>query len=159
LENSQILFPYRDTGLKITTPPTPEPESAVYSAHRYALNGKNIVFRTGKTTSKKQGQFVTLWKRPHQDTMPLQSTDPIEFVIIHVEEPPHSGQFIFNKDTLIKQGIITHETKPGKRGFRVYPPWTYPTSKQALKTQAWQLTHFVDFSTPDWKQHLKEHIR
>ena len=32
--------------------------------------------------------------------------------------------------------------------MRVYPSWDNPDSKQALKTQKWQLPYFVDMSDP-----------
>jgi hypothetical protein len=34
-------------------------------------------------------------------------------------------------------------------GIRVYPIWDKPTSKQALKTQLWQLSYFVNMSKLD----------
>ena len=34
----------------------------------------------------------------------------------------------------------------GKRALRVYPPWDASTSRQAQRTQAWQLQYFVDMS-------------
>lgn len=33
--------------------------------------------------------------------------------------------------------------------MRVYPSWDRPTSKQAMKTQEWQLPYFVDMSNPN----------
>jgi hypothetical protein len=38
--------------------------------------------------------------------------------------------------------IISTHLKEGKRGMRVYPPWDLPSSKQAKKTQQWQLPYF-----------------
>ncbi|MFQ6421766.1 MULTISPECIES: MepB family protein [unclassified Bacillus (in: firmicutes)] len=32
----------------------------------------------------------------------------------------------------------------GKRAIRVYPPWDKTTSRQAQKTQAWQLEYFLE---------------
>ena len=52
------------------------------------------------------------------------------------------GQFVFPKSVLIAKGIISTTTKEGKRGFRVYPSWDVAKSKQAIKTQQWQLDYF-----------------
>jgi|GEM_PF-3635531 len=41
---------------------------------------------------------------------------------------------------------MTHGKK-GKMAIRVYPPWTTPTVKQAIKTQQWQLQYFFSFNT------------
>jgi len=56
--------------------------------------------------------------------------------------PKKSGQFVFPKSELINKGIITTKKKGGKRGFRIYPEWDIATSKQAKKTQKWQLKYF-----------------
>nr|WGE07832.1 MepB family protein [Bacillus subtilis] len=40
---------------------------------------------------------------------------------------------------------MSHNSKKGKTAFRVYPPWTEPVSKQAVKTQQWQLRYFFSF--------------
>ena len=55
------------------------------------------------------------------------------------------GQFIFPKELLAKNKIITHNGSDGKRGIRVYPPWDITSSKQAEKTQTWQLNYFIQF--------------
>ena len=71
---------YEPAGMKITTAPVAEPESAEYGAYRFGLNDKNIVFRVAKTTPTKIGQFVTLWKRQNAGDviMPFDTTDSIE---------------------------------------------------------------------------------
>jgi hypothetical protein len=120
----------------------PEPESVEYGACRFVLDGKNIVFRVAKITPKKVGQFVTVWKRPDKTTMPFESTDSIDFIIIYVADEEKRGQFIFDKEMLIKKGIISNDDKIGKMGIRVYPPWSSPESKQGLSTQKWQLNYF-----------------
>ena len=45
---------------------------------------------------------------------------------------------------LSQQGIISTNLKEGKRGIRVYPPWDLTISKQAQKTQKWQLEYFLE---------------
>ena len=53
------------------------------------------------------------------------------------------GQFIFPKKVLIEKDVFTTPSKEGKRAIRVYPLWDKPLSKQALKTQQWQLDYFL----------------
>lgn len=118
-------------------------ESKEYGASSFRLNKKAIEFRVSKITPTKTGQFVTLWKRNSNGiTEPFDSTDPFDFVIIAARFDNHFGQFIFPKHVLATQGIITHQGKSGKRGFRVYPPWDITENKQAQKTQQWQTNYF-----------------
>lgn len=120
-----------------------ESESQEYAASRFELNGRKIRYRNAKVTPKKIGQFVTYWKRNSNGiTEPLQETDEIDFYVITACFNNQFGQFVFPKSILIKKGIISSETKQGKRGFRVYPIWDKVTSKQAKKTQDWQLKYF-----------------
>jgi hypothetical protein len=56
------------------------------------------------------------------------------------------GQFVFPKLVLLKQGILAGDKTPGKRGFRVYPPWDKTGNRQAQNTQAWQLEYFLDMT-------------
>lgn len=58
--------------------------------------------------------------------------------------PTKVGQFVIPKSALIKHGIISVKGKGGKRALRVYPSWNVTESKQALKTQAWQLDFFAE---------------
>lgn len=120
-----------------------EAESEEYEACRFTLNEQKVVYRKAKETPKKTGQFVTFWKRNNKGIIePLHETDAFDFYIITVSSKEEWGQFIIPKAILIKQGIISTEKKEGKRGFRVYPIWDQATSKQAQKTQDWQLKHF-----------------
>lgn len=124
-----------------------ESESEEYSAYRFLLNNKNICYREAKITPTKTGQFVTLWKRNHSGTIePFDYSDNIDFVIISVRKDQNWGQFIFPKKTLLQKGIFSTEKKEGIRATRIYPPWDETTSKQAQKTQKWQLDYFFNFS-------------
>jgi len=119
-------------------------ESSQYNACSYTIDGMNIIERTAKITPKKIGQFVTCWKRnPDKITEPYKESDAIDFFIIKINSTEKSGTFKFPKSALIKHGILSTASKDGKRGFRVYPIWDRPTSKQALKTQGWQLNYFT----------------
>lgn len=125
--------------------PTKEHESKDYGACRFKLNELEILFRTSKITPTKIGQFVTLWKRIEKGPIqPFDSTDCIDLFIISTRNKTLSGQFIFPMSILIEKGIISHQGKEGKRAIRVYPPWDLTTSKQAQKTQKWQLDYFLE---------------
>lgn len=119
-------------------------EGKEYSACSFTLNGNVVVYRLSKITPTKTGQFVTLWKRNYQDiTVPLDSLDNIDFVVITSQRGNTIGQFIFPTSVLIDKGVMSELGKGGKRGMRVYPSWDTVTNKQAEKTQTWQLNYFV----------------
>lgn len=129
------------------TQPLPETESTEYSAYRFEINKKTICYREAKITPTKTGQFVTLWKRNISGTIePFDFSDIIDFVIISVRKENNFGQFILPKPILLEKGIFSTATKEGKRATRVYPPWDITTSKQAKKTQEWQLDYFLEIS-------------
>lgn len=128
-------------------------ESQDYEACHFVLNDKLIVFRKAKITPTKIGQFVTIWKRPSVDAeiMPFDSSDELDFMIIHCEDMSldgvlRCGQFIFPKDVLVKHTVMSQNGLGGKRGFRVYPNWVTPIAKQAIKTQNWQSKYFIECS-------------
>lgn len=131
-----------------------EPEGKEYSASRFELNGKKILCRTAKVTPKKVGQFVSCWKRNKEGiTEPFSDTDMIDFYVIHVKSGNNLGQFVFPSSELISKGILSTEEKDGKRGFRVYPKWDKPVSKQAEKAQKWQLDYFLEINdSTDFKK-------
>jgi hypothetical protein len=127
--------------------PEPELESAEYSAYRFQLNNKHICFREAKITPTKTGQFVTLWKRNFSKTIePFDVSDKIDFVIVSVRKKDAFGQFIFPQSVLFEKGIFSTPKKEGIRATRVYPPWDETTSKQAQKTQSWQLNYFIEIN-------------
>ena len=124
-----------------------ELEGTEYDACQFELNGMEIICRSSKITPKKTGQFVTFWKRNKEGvTDPFRSIDRIDFFIINVKSENNFGQFVFPKSELINKGIISTEIKGGKRGFRVYPKWDKVESKQAEKTQKWQLDYFYEIN-------------
>ncbi len=140
---------YPALGLRLDSSPVPEPESTEYAAQRFSWGGQPFIYRQAKLTPKKAGLFVTLWKRPtpEAEIAPLDSSDTFSRVIISAcQSPERWGQFIFDRPVLEKRGIVCSSQKPGKRGFRIYPPWSEPSSKAALNTQAWQSRYFVELS-------------
>lgn len=127
------------------TEPILELESAEYGACDFKLDDLNIKYRIAKITPTKTGQFVTLWKRNKQGIIePFRLDDEIDFFIISTRKGNHFGQFIFPKAVLYEKGVISDERKEGKRAIRVYPPWDDANSKQAQKTQQWQLMYFLE---------------
>tara|TARA_R110000868_G_scaffold144960_2_gene364478 strand:+ start:7087 stop:7608 length:522 start_codon:yes stop_codon:yes gene_type:complete len=140
---------YTPAGYEMTVLPTREAESEEYYAYRFALNGKNIAYREAKTTPKKVGQFVTCWTRPipNGPIVPFDTDDAIDYLIVSVTDKQRLGQFVFDKDTLIKKGIMCQHGKKGKLAFRVYGPWVTPTVLSAIRAQKWQLEHYIDIDT------------
>jgi hypothetical protein len=142
---------YDQCNLVITNPKL-NTESFEYGACSFELDGKKIQHRVSKITPTKNGQFVTIWRR-NQDGIiePFDINDKIDFTIITARSGENLGQFIFPKRVLADKGIITQNGKSGKRGIRVYPPWDKPESKQAEKTQNWQLHYFLTIKTDSSK--------
>ena len=139
----KILFDNCKFGIKTIIP---ELESHEYEACMFTLNNLNIRFRTAKITPTKTGQFVALWKRINQGPIqPFDSFDSIDLFIISTRKGNQFGLFIFPKSILITKEIVS-DTKEGKRAIRVYPPWDSTTSKQAQKTQKWQLDYFLEIT-------------
>lgn len=128
-----------------------EDESNEYSAYRFQLNKKDICYREAKITPTKIGQFVTLWKRNEIGIIaPFDNSDPIDYVIVSVRKNENWGQFIFPKKIVLEKSIFSTPDKEGIRATRVYPPWDETISKQAQKTQKWQLNYFFAFTpNPD----------
>ena len=145
-----IELVYNPSGCKYSQPQN-EPEASEYGGYTFELNGKSIRFRVAKITPTKIGQFVTLWKRIGKGPIqPYDISDPVDFYVISVRQGKHFGQFVFPKDVLLSKG-----NKGGKRAMRVYAPWDKPTSKQAEKTQVWQVGYFLEISGDkkiDWER-------
>jgi hypothetical protein len=124
-----------------------EKESQEYKACNFLFKDKRIVFRKAKVTPKKVGQFVTFWKRNNEGIIePFEESDELDYYLIHLTSDTQQAVFLLPKNTLIEKGILSTKNKDGKRGFRVYPKWDIPTSKQAIKTQNWQLDYFLENS-------------
>jgi hypothetical protein len=137
----------------------PETESKAYQACSFRLNSSLIIYRAAKITPKKIGQFVVLWKRNAAGhTTPFELSDAFEFIVITTRDKEHFGQFIFPKAILEAKGIIS-SVKEGKRGIRVYPPWEDAISRQAQKTQQWQLDYFLDMPANDGTLNIERAVR
>lgn len=135
-------FILKNFGLEITNVITHK-ESELYSGASFFINDRKIIFRKSKITPKKQGQFVTFWKRSEIGPIePYHESDDFDFFLINCCTGYNKGLFIFPKDILIDKSIISTKHKEGKRAFRVYPTWEQPINKQALQTQFWQKKYF-----------------
>lgn len=120
-----------------------EKESQEYDACLFKIKEHQFYFRKAKVTPKKEGLFVTFWKRiPSGIIAPFDENDDFSFLIIAVENENDSGWFIFPKAILLKKNIISSSLKEGKRGFRIYPPASAPKSNQGLAAQKWQMQYF-----------------
>jgi len=125
--------------------PIPEAQNTEYGAYVFNLNAFSIRFRVAKITPTKIGQFVTLWERiGNGPIQPYDMSDPVDFFVISARKGSALGQFVFPKAVLCDRDIVSNEGKGGKRAIRVYPPWDNPTSRQAQKTQQWQLDYFLE---------------
>lgn len=131
---------------------TEDSEARDYYGCDFEAERLNFKFRKAKITPKKNGMFVTYWKRNSQNiTEPFHEKDEFDFFLIAAEENEKYGFFLFPKEVLVSQNILTTEVKEGKRGFRVYPDWTKTGNKQAEKTQIWQQKFFCDFTALNLK--------
>ena len=107
---------------------------------------KKIQFREAKITPKKIGQFVTFWQRDlvTGKIKPFDFSDDFDLLVVSVSDKKEVGHFIFPKEILLKENIISKNGKGGKRAMRVYPLWDKADNKQAIATQKWQLRCFVE---------------
>ena len=139
-----IEFAYTPSGL-ICQHLLKEAESREYGACVFEIHHRRIKFRVAKITPTKLGQFVTLWKRMEDGVIgPHDLVDPIDFFVVGVRNAQHMGQFVFPKEVLFEKGIVSQAGRGGKRAMRIYPPWDITDSRQAKKTQAWQLPYFFE---------------
>jgi hypothetical protein len=115
-----------------------------YNACEFTLNNKKYCFRTGKITPTKIGHFVSLWKYIDDVNSPYSANDNFDYYIFDVRENNKFGQFIFPKNILVKNKILTDNKNIGKLGFRLYAPWCDTENNTAKKTQKWQVEYFFD---------------
>ena len=128
-----------------------EQQNSKYGAGTFQLSSKTVRFRVANITPTKVGQFVAFWEKDENNKNQPYSYEeaPDLLVITTFKNDIEFGQFIFPKEVIFKQNILRSCSTKGKMAIRVYPSWDSPTSKQALKTQEWQLPYFVDMSKPD----------
>ena len=121
-----------------------EIDNADYGAAVARIGSLRLRFRVARVTPRKVGLFVAVWRRsPTGSTEPFPADDADHLVIL-TREGQHTGQFVFPRSALQRHGIVSVAEHGGKRGFRVYPPWSRTDNAQAIRTQAWQGAFFLD---------------
>jgi|SRR5690625_2736468 len=127
-----------------------EKQNSKYGAGTFRLPSGTVRFRVANITPTKIGQFVAFWEKDENNkNQPFTYEEaPNLLVITTFRGDSEFGQFIFPKEILFKQNILRSSSTKGKMAIRVYPSWDSPSSKQAMKTQKWQLPYFVDMSDP-----------
>lgn len=121
-----------------------EPENAEYGAAVSRVDESSVRWRVGKLTPTKVGMFVSSWRRTaFGSTEPFSVEGHTDFLIIAVREGAEFGAFVFPRPVLVRQGILSIGGGGGKRGFRVYPPWSRVMNAQAKRSQGWQCNYFV----------------
>jgi hypothetical protein len=124
--------------------PRPDSDNAEYGAYLFRVGDRRVRSRVARVTPTKSGLFVAVWRRaPDGSTQPHESEDGVEALAITVREAEHFGQFVFPDDALSEHGIVSVAGVGGKRGFRLYPPWSAVESRQAGRTQQWQGEYYI----------------
>lgn len=124
--------------------PIPEADNHEYGAAVASLGQELVRFRVGKLTPTKVGLFVAVWRRAQdRSTEPFPAEDGADLLVITVREGSRAGYFAFPKSALVGHGIVSVKGSGGKRGFRVYPPWSEVSNRQAVRTQQWQCSYFT----------------
>lgn len=128
-----------------------EKQNSKYGAGTFQLASRTVRFRVANITPTKVGQFVAFWEKDmnNKNQPYLYEEAPDLLVITTFKNDNEFGQFIFPKEVLLKKDILKSTSTKGKMAIRVYPIWDSPSSKQALKTQKWQLPYFVDMCNPN----------
>lgn len=136
-----------------------ESENVKYGAAILSVGQSTVRFRVGKVTPKKEGLFVAVWSRGIRGlTEPLPVEDAADVLVVTAMNGSRCGIFGFPKEVLVERDIFSVNGIGGRRGFRVYPPWSITASSQAKKSQKWQCEYFLevgDRSTSD-AQRLKQ---
>lgn len=131
-------------GLKCS-PAIAETDNARYGAALSQIGGSWIRFRVGRVTPTKVGLFVAVWQRASDGSPePFPTEGSADTLIVSAREGSRFGAFAFPKTVLGEQGISSLNGVGGKRGFRVYPPWSVAANPQARRSQEWQCAHFVE---------------
>lgn len=128
-----------------------EKQNSKYGAGTFQLSSRTVRFRVANRTPAKAGQFVAFWEKDENNknrAFPYEEA-PDLLVVTAFKSDNEFGQFIFPKEIIYKQNILRSSSTKGKMAIRVYPSWDRPTSKQAKKTQEWQLPYFIDMRNLD----------
>ena len=128
---------------------TAEEQNSDYESGLARIGEELWRIRTARVTPTKPGAFVALWRRNAiGETEPFPASETavagaLIFVSEHHDGTGRTGVFRFTRDHLSALGVLSSPARPGKRGFRVYPPWAQELNRQAARTQAAQAAAFV----------------
>ena len=129
------------------SPAKVEADNSEYGAAISEIGLSPVRFRVGKLTPTKVGVFVTVWRRSLSgSTEPLPAEERNDVLVVCVREDSRFGAFAFPKSALVQHGVVSVGGAGGKRGFRVYPPWSATTNRQAKKSQQWQCNYFFEMA-------------
>lgn len=121
-----------------------EHQNSEYGGCIAKINGVVHRVRVAKITAKKVGQFVAVWeKNSEMKNQPFDVSQSPTMLSVFVSDGRQRGVFTFSQSVLQEYGIYTSACGTGKMAFRLYPVWDMPQSKQAIKTQKWQLQYFT----------------
>ncbi|MEB7066039.1 MepB family protein [Mammaliicoccus sciuri] len=118
-----------------------------YEACSFQIQDITYRSRRAKKTANKKGYFVVFWVKDHNNqNRPYTYSETPEKLIIAILDNNKKRLFIFPKDILLKQKIISNHDVNGKMAMRFYPPWENHLNKTASQTQNWQKEFFIDLS-------------
>ncbi|MGO2024464.1 MULTISPECIES: MepB family protein [Brevibacterium] len=124
-----------------------EDQNSDYESGRAKLQGTWWRVRTARITPSKPGAFVAVWGRTSEGVTAPFSGDEDGFddctgLLVLVSEDEKFGVFTFTATSLVELGIYSSQRSAGKRGFRLYPPWSTSLNPQATRTQRRQAPFF-----------------
>lgn len=129
------------------SPGVSEPDNAEYGAMVCGVGSSTMRIRVGKVTPTKVGLFVSVWRRAADgSTEPFPVESDVDALVVVAREGDRYGAFVFPVEVLATRGVVSAGGVGGKRGFRVYPPWSATGNPQARRSQSWQCDWFLDMS-------------
>ncbi|WP_404288666.1 MepB family protein [Glutamicibacter arilaitensis] len=124
-----------------------EEQNSDYESGLVSFGSQRWRIRTARITATKPGAFLACWTRDVDGlTQPFSANEQISGLLVFVQDAERFGVFRFTAEQLHNLGITSSETKPGKRGFRVYPSWCTELNPQAQRTQRAQAPSFRELS-------------
>lgn len=127
-----------------------ELQNKKYEGFTFNIGDRSIRMRKARVTPKKEGLFVAFWEKDYKGkNHPYKIDNSPDLLVINICEGDRAGQFIFSKEILREKKIYTFGRDKGKMSMRVYPDWSKLESREAKKTQDWQLDYFINFDDFD----------